>query len=173
MFTTSTPDEVGQITTFQNASSGTNLVYAWDFGDGGSSTEANPSHSYSTVGTYSVTLTITNTITSDTVTQGVSIVDVPISGLVINSNGTATLGQMVDLSASVATGTNVEYSWTFGDGTAPQAGSNVQHTYATAGPYTIQVTAVNSTNSQMASADIVIQGAASNSNQLFVPLLLK
>ncbi|WP_339896827.1 glycosyl hydrolase family 18 protein [uncultured Gilvimarinus sp.] len=34
--------------------------YAWDFGDGASSTQASPSHSYSSDGDYSVTLTVTD-----------------------------------------------------------------------------------------------------------------
>jgi PKD repeat protein len=35
-------------------------AYAWDFGDGGSSTEANPGHTYSDAGTYNATLTVTD-----------------------------------------------------------------------------------------------------------------
>ncbi len=35
-------------------------TYAWDFGDGTTSTEANPTHQYSQDGTYTVSLTITN-----------------------------------------------------------------------------------------------------------------
>jgi chitinase len=34
--------------------------YAWDFGDGGSSTQASPSHSYASAGNYSVSLTVTD-----------------------------------------------------------------------------------------------------------------
>jgi PKD repeat protein len=33
------------------------ITYSWDFGDGGTSTAANPSHTYTTNGTYNVTLT--------------------------------------------------------------------------------------------------------------------
>ncbi|MFF1449911.1 carbohydrate-binding protein [Streptomyces sp. NPDC058274] len=36
------------------------LDYAWDFGDGGSSTEANPTHTYTTKGTFTPTLTVTD-----------------------------------------------------------------------------------------------------------------
>ena len=39
---------------------GATLTYAWDFGDGSTSTEANPSHTYTTAGSYTVTLTVTD-----------------------------------------------------------------------------------------------------------------
>ncbi|HEV2783071.1 MAG TPA: ThuA domain-containing protein [Actinophytocola sp.] len=35
------------------------VAYQWDFGDGGTSTEANPRHTYARVGTYTATLTVT------------------------------------------------------------------------------------------------------------------
>ncbi|MTI88828.1 MAG: PKD domain-containing protein [Balneolaceae bacterium] len=41
-------------------SDGTIASYQWDFGDGGSSNQANPSHTYSTANTYTVTLTVTD-----------------------------------------------------------------------------------------------------------------
>ena len=36
------------------------VQHAWDFGDGGTSTEVNPSHTYTTAGAYDVTLTVTD-----------------------------------------------------------------------------------------------------------------
>jgi PKD repeat protein len=44
---------------FEPILDGTAVTYAWDFGDGSSSTEAAPSHVYYTAGTYTVTLTVT------------------------------------------------------------------------------------------------------------------
>ena len=41
-------------------SDGTITTYSWDFGDGNSSTEANPSHTYQNAGTYTATLTVTD-----------------------------------------------------------------------------------------------------------------
>ncbi|MFA5379518.1 MAG: PKD domain-containing protein, partial [Dehalococcoidia bacterium] len=38
---------------------GTVISYAWDFGDGTTSTDANPSHTYNSGGTYTVSLTVT------------------------------------------------------------------------------------------------------------------
>ncbi len=52
--------------TFTNSSTGTApLTYAWTFGDGGTSTAANPVYAYATAGTYTVTLTTTNACGSD------------------------------------------------------------------------------------------------------------
>lgn len=39
---------------------GSALSFDWDFGDGGSSTEANPTHVYTTVGTYTASLVVTD-----------------------------------------------------------------------------------------------------------------
>jgi PKD repeat protein len=47
---------------FTNLSAGDIGAYQWNFGDGGSSTETNPSHIYEDPGTYSVTLTVIGTI---------------------------------------------------------------------------------------------------------------
>lgn len=43
-----------------NDTDGTIVSYLWDFGDGYSSTNANPSHSYASAGTYTVILTVTD-----------------------------------------------------------------------------------------------------------------
>ncbi|MEZ5008235.1 MAG: T9SS-dependent M36 family metallopeptidase [Chitinophagales bacterium] len=51
---------------FTDQSVGTPLVYNWDFGDGNSSDEANPTHTYQNSGTYTVSLSITDNISSST-----------------------------------------------------------------------------------------------------------
>ena len=43
---------------------GSNLTYSWSFGDGDTSTEANPSHTYTTSGAKNVTLTVNDGTTS-------------------------------------------------------------------------------------------------------------
>jgi PKD repeat protein len=50
---------------FTDLSTGEPTSWAWDFGDGSTSTAQNPSHTYNTPGTYSVTLTVTNADGSD------------------------------------------------------------------------------------------------------------
>jgi PKD repeat protein len=54
---------------FTDTSTGSPTAWAWDFGDGGSSTAQNPSHAYTVAGTYTVRLTVTNSGGSDTVTR--------------------------------------------------------------------------------------------------------
>lgn len=56
---------VGLTGIFTNTSTNA-TAYSWDFGDGNSSTDQNPSHVYSAAGTYSVTLTVTNECGTDT-----------------------------------------------------------------------------------------------------------
>jgi PKD repeat protein len=60
---------------FTNASTGA-TSYQWTFGDGGNSTQTNPSHTYATNGTYTVTLISLNGSCSDTTTHDVTITTV-------------------------------------------------------------------------------------------------
>jgi PKD repeat protein len=51
----------GNTFTFINSSTGTGVVLSsWDFGDGGTSTAQNPTHTYAVDGTYNVCLTVTD-----------------------------------------------------------------------------------------------------------------
>jgi subtilisin family serine protease len=54
---------------FTDASTGAATAWAWDFGDGSSSTEQSPSHLYAEAGVYDVSLTVTNEFGSNTATQ--------------------------------------------------------------------------------------------------------
>lgn len=54
---------------FTDESTGGPLTWFWDFGDGGTSTSANPVHQYSTNGIYSVSLVVTNSFGADTINK--------------------------------------------------------------------------------------------------------
>jgi PKD repeat protein len=57
--------------------------YAWTFGDGATSTAANPSHTYAAAGTYAVQLTVTdNQSATSTVTKNVTVTDDPVQSTV-------------------------------------------------------------------------------------------
>ena len=62
------------------ASTSTNATsYSWDFGDNGTSTDANPSHLFTSGGTYTVRLTVTGTGGSNSVSKTINILNTPTS----------------------------------------------------------------------------------------------
>jgi len=54
---------------FTDTSTGSPATWLWDFGDGGASNLQNPSHEYNAAGTYTVSLTVSNSNGSDTETK--------------------------------------------------------------------------------------------------------
>jgi subtilisin family serine protease len=67
----------GEEITFTNTTTGTeSIIYAWDFGDGGSSTAEHPTHVYAEAGSYVLTLTATNDFGEDTFTETIVVTSV-------------------------------------------------------------------------------------------------
>ena len=63
----------GQTVSFGDTSTGVPTSWQWNFGDGGTSTVQNPSHSYPTEGSYTVTLIAGNSSGSDTASRAVAV----------------------------------------------------------------------------------------------------
>ena len=147
--------------TFQNNSNNA-TQYLWNFGDGNSSTEANPSHSYAQSGNYTVTLQAGDGTVTDTLTRTnfitVSAGDIAISGLNAVNNGPTLIGQATILTATLTAGSNISYTWAFGDDETA-TGAVVSHTYQEVGNYTAVVTAGNATGVMTATTDVVITGS--------------
>ncbi|MCI0518875.1 MAG: PKD domain-containing protein, partial [Chloroflexi bacterium] len=84
-FHSNSPVTWGQPVQLTNTSSGAPpLAYTWDFGDGSPhSTLENPEHAYAAPGTYTVTLTVSNAFSRDSLAQTVRVDDTPpaLSGL--------------------------------------------------------------------------------------------
>ncbi len=62
----------GNVVSFSPAATGSGLSYSWDFGDGNTSTDQNPVHTYSNNGNYTVTLSVSNGSCSDQVSGTIS-----------------------------------------------------------------------------------------------------
>ncbi|MGB0431038.1 MAG: PKD domain-containing protein [Bacteroidia bacterium] len=74
----------GNTVEFTNSSSNS-TDYTWNFGDGASSTEENPTHTYSAEGTYTVSLTASDGTNTDETTQEVVISAAEFSAAVMSS----------------------------------------------------------------------------------------
>lgn len=59
---------------FNDTSAGCPTAWSWDFGDGATSDERHPTHTYEEVGEYTVSLTVTNDAGTSSTTQTISVV---------------------------------------------------------------------------------------------------
>ena len=109
--------------------------WSWDFGDGGSSTAQNPSHSYESAGLYTITLTATNAEGDDTTTRSITVVEpAPIADFTL-SEANPDLGEAVSFTDTSRKAPN-RWSWDFGDGTTSTL-ENPSHAYSSPGTYTV------------------------------------
>ena len=84
---------------------------------------------------------------------------IPIAGLIAGSDSPTTLGQPTTFTATVSAGSNLTFTWDFGDGNLG-SGQSPSHTYSAAGSYTVTVSAANSAGSQVATTTVVVNPAA-------------
>ncbi|WP_321506976.1 PKD domain-containing protein [uncultured Methanoregula sp.] len=134
---------------FNDASTGSPTAWKWDFGDGSTSADQNPRHTYTTLGTYTVTLTASNVNGQDTTAK---------PGYIIT-----TLAPVADFTADrqqgkapfivqfkdISTGNPTKWSWDFGDGTSSSE-QNPRHIYLKEGAYDVALTATNGYGSDTA-----------------------
>jgi PKD repeat protein len=129
-------------------------AWFWDLGDGATSTETNPLHTYAATGDYVVTLLVTNTLGSDEVTGTISVYDLPMAMFDYDpAVGYAPL--TVTFTNTSMYGENAV--WDFGDGNMG-AGDNVTHTYAMTGTFTVALTVTSpyGCGDATANADITV-----------------
>ena len=97
------------IVDFSDATQAVATGWNWSFGDGASSTDASPSHTYTTSGVYNVSLTATNGVNTDTETKNY-IVPVGAKSLPYSQDFESGTGAMGDFTMDVKYKNNVEVS---------------------------------------------------------------
>lgn len=134
--------------------------WSWNFGDGSTSAEKNPTHIYSAAGNYNVVLTVNNEKGSSSKTQNIIVQSEPVPEKILpvanfNANtvsGPAPLSvQFTDISQN-ANGWN----WNFGDG-ATSIEQNPAYTYSSAGNYNVVLTVNNENGSSSKTLNIAVE----------------
>lgn len=160
-FTTS-----GSTVAFNNYASGSITSYAWDFGDGNTSSLANPTHTYASNGNYTACLTVSD---------GSGCSDIYCDNVFINVGGNCQAGFVHTGSASGTTiqfydssyvGTNTTYSWDFGDGGSATT-ANPVYTYNGNGAYAVCLTIntyLNGSNCTSTYCDSILVGNTNPNN---------
>ncbi|MFN3939478.1 MAG: PKD domain-containing protein, partial [Chitinophagales bacterium] len=138
----------GGTVSFDNISASASATWLWDFGDGTTSTLFEPTHTYSTDGVYSVSLT------GDFGSGCISTIDYP-ALITVNPTPTAAFVSSDPTSvcalpytvayAAVVTGGPVTYAWTFEDATGPgtSSASSPDYTYTSTGVFDVTLTVTN------------------------------
>ncbi|MCK4858184.1 MAG: PKD domain-containing protein [candidate division Zixibacteria bacterium] len=128
------------IVDFIDSSTGADLVYEWDFGDGEGSTDSAPLHAFADADTYLVTLIVSNDCGTDTTEKELIVIDVPaVDFTASNTSGSAPL--TVDFSDNSTYSPNA-WEWSFGDGGGSTDESPI-YVYQVPGMYDVSLMAAN------------------------------
>ncbi|MGI6343425.1 MAG: PKD domain-containing protein [Bacteroidales bacterium] len=136
-----------QFTSTVSAGSGASVTsYAWDFGDPNSgilnySNLQNPTHIYINSGTYTVRLTVTNSLGCSAYREyNVEVYDKPDVEFTYTKDGCVGTPLVFSVDSTITNVTNVTYyNWDFGDGTFVQNQSVVTHAYSLPGTYNVSL----------------------------------
>src|SRR5690606_18223786 len=124
---------------FTSTSTGTGTMsYAWDFGDGTSSTDANPVKIYAAPGTYSVQLTVTDDNGTSSLTKNVTVLEMPVVDITVNDDTQYLTGNIFQLNVNNPV-VGQTYTWDFGDGTFSNS-QNPSKSYSAVGNYWVHLT---------------------------------
>jgi PKD repeat protein len=135
----------GQTVQFVDASTGSPISWDWDFGDGSTSADQNPSHIFSSPGFRKVTLIVTNNAGSRKAVKSIMIIPDAAASIVFSPT-TPGPGQNVQF-ADTSSGNPTSWQWDFGDGGASTS-KNPSHVFMKEASYTVTLISSNSSGSK-------------------------
>ena len=134
--------DVSHAVQFIDKSLGDIVSWLWDFGDGNTGTDQNPTHQYTANGQYDVTLTVTDSggnQDTKTITNCVTVANDPGASFVASTTAEHINTNIQFTDQSTSSGTITAWQWDFGDGTT-STNQNPVHQYTTSGLYTVSLT---------------------------------
>jgi PKD repeat protein len=130
----------GNLVNFTNETNPGTWTYSWDFGDTGTSAATSPPHTYFGVGTYNVTLGVTNGTCTDSIVHQVNILPLPpIANFDSIPSGCSPLSVEFNNTSLNTDAPGTTYRWDFGDGSYSTT-ENPAYTYFTEGSYRVELT---------------------------------
>ncbi|MBN2681446.1 MAG: gliding motility-associated C-terminal domain-containing protein [Bacteroidales bacterium] len=139
---------------FENLSYNANIFH-WDFGDGTSSDVENPSHVYTTPGTYLVTLTATNDTTCNSTDSITKIIEVHVLNVPMPADTFVCIGYSVPLDANTGMPGD-EYHWSSNSNFTDFLNGSLANSGFTAAPLSTTTYFVSIANSACLFEDSVI-----------------
>jgi len=125
-------------------------TWLWEFGDGGTSSEIDPYHIYTIAGSYTVTLTVTDTSgCTSSVTHQAMITPPPVAFYSYAAPACSNYPVLFNDQSTSPNGQIITWHWDFGDGSdtiiSSPTNPDVAHTYTTFGTYNVTVEVTTST----------------------------
>jgi len=175
-FSPATP-KVNEVVTFDASASsdldGSIDKYIWTFGDGGTGTGKTVTHAYTSFGSFTVTLNVTdNDKFWDVETKTFTVKSVPVASFTF-SPATPKVNEVVTFDASASSdsdGSIVSYKWDFGDGNVTTvSGATITHAYAASQSYTVTLTVTDNDGfTDVQTANVPVEEAPQTSILLYV-----
>jgi len=135
-------------------------TYLWDFGDDSNNTQMSPSHTFETLGTFTVTLYVTNDMgLMANRSVRIELNYIPVAGLEVDQYALANTDVNLDASLSYdSSGSIATYSWDFGDGTTDSGTkATTTHKYTQAGTFTIKLNVTDNKGATSLSVDVKVE----------------
>ncbi len=126
----------------------------WDFGDGNTDTVQNPIHIYQTRGSYSVSLTVTDSKGCDSILTKVNYINPTFPYTDFTYDTMVCHYDSVNFT-NLSTGGGLTYSWDFGDGSPADSSVNTSHLYNDYGVDTIFNVALTATDTNGCDSTII------------------
>lgn len=156
-----------------NDSDGTITKYQWNFGDGITSSLANPSHVFSTSGSYSVSLTVTDDKGAEDIKTTTALIadhsgnQKPVAK--VNGPYQSVIGEAIQFNSNGSNdpdGSLTQFLWRFGDGRSSNL-AQPKHNYSKAGRFNVSLTVTDNQGATSTAHTIaVINSIPSNSDKV-------
>jgi PKD repeat protein len=135
--------DIIQFTDTSNDPDGEIISWSWDFGDGNTSTSQNPTHQYNEIGTYQVSLNVTDDNEAyDEIIKIITVANIPPTADFTYLPEDPSPGDIIYFTDESIDpdGTIINWTWDFGDETSSSHEQNPTHIYEKNGLYTVVLT---------------------------------